>query len=93
MSIEKTPLSEIFSAALLSAASLAIAWSAYQSTLWSGDQSFLMADAGAAGRKAAAHELMSATQRQSDGIVFMAWVNARGNDHERLITGTASARN
>ena len=67
---------EILEAVLLSLAVLGTAWSAYQGTLWSGIQTFRLADANGKGREATAKQLLAAEQRTLDGNIMMNFVQA-----------------
>jgi hypothetical protein len=67
---------EIAEAVLLSLAVLGTAWSAYQSTLWSGIQTFSLADANARGREATAQQMLAEQQRTTDGMVIVHFLDA-----------------
>lgn len=67
---------EIAEAVLLSLAVLGTAWSAYQSTLWSGIQTFRLAEANARGREAAAQQMLAEQQRTIDGVLIMHFLEA-----------------
>lgn len=77
---------EIVSAVLLSIASIVTAWSAYQSTRWSGVESTHNVAASAA-RVESTREFTMASQRYSiDSILFSQWVNAYANGDQALET-------
>lgn len=74
---------EITCAIVLALATTCSAWCAYQSTLWSGVQTFRLAAANKAGRESAA-EIMAALQmRAFDASMFISYIQAKhdGNEH------------
>ena len=62
---------EIKSTIIISIATLAIAWCSYQNTLWSGQQSFSLADANKYARNAKQEALMIAQRQQIDAAITM----------------------
>ncbi len=77
---------EIVSAVLLSIASIVTAWSAYQSTRWSGVESTHNIAASSA-RVESTREFTMASQRYSiDSILFSQWVNAYASGNQALET-------
>lgn len=67
---------ELCEAVLLSLAVLATAWCAYQSTLWSGIQTFRLAESNAKSRLAAQRQLLDSQRRLLDGNIIMHFVDA-----------------
>lgn len=65
---------EIFSAVLMSLATVATAWSAYQATLWGGIQTFLLADATKAGRVSSLKSTEANLRRFADGVILMEYL-------------------
>ena len=79
---------EIVSAIVLSVATTASAWCAYQATLWSGVQTFRLAAANKASRDASAANLAAMQARSFEGTMLIAYLEARtrGNkDLEKLL--------
>ncbi len=75
---------EFLSAVVLALATVATAWSGYQSTLWGGDETQYRAEAGAANLKAATFT-NQATQRLSiQANLFTQWIVAYSEDNMRL---------
>lgn len=77
-------VTEILSAALISMATVATAWCAYQSTEWGGEQAFLLGEWNRAGRESALYESLAAQKRSLDVAIFMEWVGAVATDNDRL---------
>lgn len=73
---------EIASAVLLSFATVATAWCAYQSTLWGGVQTFRLAAAGKADRRARQLTSLATTFRTFDASMLIKYIEAvkEGND-------------
>lgn len=67
---------EVLSAILLGLVIIATAWCAYQSTLWSGIQTFLLRDSTAAGREESTLVIQQGQRISLDAILFMDYVNA-----------------
>lgn len=77
---------EIVSAVLLSIASIITAWSAYQSTRWSGVESTHNLAASSA-RVESTREFTMASQRYAiDSVLFSQWVNAYAGGNQALET-------
>lgn len=75
---------EIACAVVLSLATIASAWCAYQSTLWGGVQTFRLAAANKASR-ASSEATLSATQtRAFDASMFINYIQAKSQGNERL---------
>ncbi len=66
---------ELFSVILMSLATVGSAWSAYQSTLWGGIQTFRLADAGKAGREAGIKNTEATLRRLMDGVILMQYLD------------------
>lgn len=78
-SLEKDRLNyrlELCEAVLLSLGVLATAWCAYQSTLWSGIQTFRLASANATSRLATQKQLLASQARLLDASIIMHFVDA-----------------
>lgn len=75
---------EIFSAVLMSLATVATAWCAYQSAEWGGEQAFMLGESQRAGREASVYETLSAQKRSLDVSIFMEWIGAIATDNEPL---------
>ncbi len=65
---------EIFSAVLMSLATVATAWSAYQATLWGGIQTFMLADAAKSGQVASLKSTEATLRRFFDGVILMEYL-------------------
>jgi hypothetical protein len=63
---------------ILSLATLASAWCAYQSTLWGSGQTFALVAMARASREASEDRLVAAHQRSFDGLLFIQYAAARG---------------
>src|SRR5215216_3074336 len=75
---------EVIAAVLLGVASLASAWSAYQSALWDGIQTFGIAEANVAGRQAAGRDLYTNQLRTIDAVMFERYVSALSEQNHQL---------
>ncbi|MEK6254308.1 MAG: hypothetical protein N2B05_06415 [Gemmatimonadales bacterium] len=75
---------EMCAAALMSIATVATAWCAYQSAEWGGEQAFLLGESQRAGRQADLHAGLAAQKRNLDVAVFMEWIGGIATDNERL---------
>lgn len=75
---------EMYAAALMSIATVATAWCAYQSAEWGGEQAFLLGESQRAGREADLHAALAAQTRNLDAAVFMEWIDGIATDNERL---------
>jgi hypothetical protein len=74
---------EITCAIVLSLATTASAWCAYQSTLWGGVQTFRLAAAGKAGRASSSANLAALQNRVFDASVGINWMQAKNEGNER----------
>jgi hypothetical protein len=74
---------EITCAVLLSLATTASAWCAYQSTLWGGVQTFRLAAANKAGREGSSANLAALQNRVFDAAVGISWMQAKNEGNER----------
>ncbi len=75
---------EFVSALLLGLAAVGSGWAAYQSTLWSSNQTFSLNDAERAERRAAALEVESSQLRALDVGVFLQYLEALSRGNRRL---------
>ena len=75
---------EMCAAALMSIATVATAWCAYQSAEWGGEQAFLLGESQRTGREADLHSSLAAQKRNLDAAVFMEWIGGLATDNERL---------
>lgn len=75
---------EIASATLMSVATVATAWCAYQSAEWGGEQAFLLGESQRAGREADLHAALARQRRDLDVAVFMEWINGVATGNELL---------
>ncbi len=75
---------EMCAATLMSIATVATAWCAYQSAEWGGEQAFLLGESQRAGREADLHSALAAQKRSLDVAVFMEWIGGLATDNERL---------
>lgn len=77
------PWLEIFSAVLLSLATVGSAWSAYEATRWSGEQSILQAEATALRIQSSAALGKAAAETQVDVAMFLQWADALSREDQR----------
>jgi hypothetical protein len=75
---------EIWSAVLMSLATVATAWCAYQSAEWGGEQSFMLGESTRAGREAALQQSLAMQRRSLDAALFMEWTGAIATDNQPL---------
>jgi len=75
---------EIASAVLMSVATVATAWCAYQSAEWGGEQAFLLGESQRAGREADLHAGLAQQKKNLDVAVFMQWINGVATGNEEL---------
>jgi hypothetical protein len=75
---------EIACAVLLSLATMASAWCAYQSTLWNGVQIFRLAAANKAGRESAKSNLAALQTRAFDAAMLINYLQAQTQGNQRL---------
>lgn len=75
---------EIASAIVLSIATTASAWCAYESTRWSGVQTFRLAAASKASRESSAATLMAMQARTFDGTMLISYLEARTRGDKEL---------
>ena len=75
---------ETWSAILMSLATVATAWCAYQSAEWGGEQSFMLGESNRAGREASLQESLAAQRRSLDAALFMEWIGAIATDDRPL---------
>jgi hypothetical protein len=74
---------EITCAFVLSLATTASAWCAYQSTLWGGVQTFRLAAGNKASRESSSANLAALQTRVFDGSMGISWMQARNEGNER----------
>jgi hypothetical protein len=77
-------LSDFLGLALMALATIGSAWSGFQSSLWSGVQTFALSDALRAGRIASEKDLLSSQQRTLDGQAFMEYSRALAEGNASL---------
>ncbi len=75
---------EVWSALLMSLATVATAWCAYQSAEWGGEQSFMLGESTRAGRAAALQQSLAMQRRSLDAALFMEWIGAIATGDQRL---------
>ena len=75
---------ETWSAILMSIATVATAWCAYQSAEWGGEQSFQLGQSHQAGREASLNMGLAAQRRSLDAALFMEWIGAIATDNQPL---------
>lgn len=75
---------ELLSVMLLALIIIFTAWSAYQSTLWGGIQTFKLADVNAASRQAAELNVKQGQYSMVDAMMFFQYVNAVNNNDQKL---------
>jgi len=75
---------EILTAVLLALIVVATAWSAYQSTLWGGIQTFLLVDSSRAIMNAGALTIQQGQYSTIDVMTFMEYINALHNNDQNL---------
>ena len=75
---------ELIVAAILGLATLGSAWSAYQSALWGGIQSFRLAESTAAGRLAGEKTIHANQLRGVDLLLFEAYLRALSENNQWL---------
>jgi hypothetical protein len=75
---------ETWSAILMSLATVATAWCAYQSAEWGGEQSFMLGESNRAGREATLQESLAMQRRSLDAALFMEWIGAIATDNQPL---------
>jgi len=75
---------ELLSAILMSLVVIAIAWSAYQSTLWGGIQTFTLREVTSAGMKVTTATLQQGQYSTIDVMMFLEYMNALHNNDQNL---------
>jgi len=75
---------EVIAAVLLGLATLASAWSGYQSSLWGGIQTFRIAEAEAVGRKAGGKAIYATQLRAIDAVLFERYASAVSEKDNQL---------
>jgi hypothetical protein len=75
---------ETWSAILMSLATVATAWCAYQSAEWGGEQSFMLGESNRAGREATLQESLAMQRRSLDAALFMEWIGAIATENQPL---------
>lgn len=75
---------EVLAAALLGLATLASAWSAYQSSLWGGIETLRLAEVNIAGRQAWGKDLSANQLRGIDAMMFEFYVSAINEKNDQL---------
>ena len=75
---------EVIAAVLLGLATLASAWSGYQSSLWGGIQTFRLAEAETIGRKAGGKAIYATQLRAIDAVLFERYASAVSEKNNHL---------
>ena len=75
---------ELIVAVILGLATLGSAWSAYQSALWGNMQSFRLAEASGAGRRAGEKAVYANQLRGADLLLFQAYIRAVSENNQSL---------
>jgi len=75
---------ELIAAILMSLVVIATAWSAYQSTLWGGIQTFTLREVTSAGNKITMNTLQQGQFTNIDVMMFMEYVKALNNNDQKL---------
>ncbi|MEK6527774.1 MAG: hypothetical protein AABZ36_02675 [Nitrospirota bacterium] len=75
---------ELLSVMLLALIIVFTAWSAYQSTLWGGIQTFKLVDVNAANRQAAELNIQQGQYTMMDAMMFIQYVNAVNDNDQKL---------
>ncbi|HEX5457269.1 MAG TPA: hypothetical protein VFX64_02655, partial [Candidatus Nitrosotalea sp.] len=75
---------EIISAIMLAVIIVAIAWCAYQATLWNGIQTFKLRDENTASLKFVLNTLQQEQHSMADSILFTEYVNALHDKKQEL---------
>lgn len=75
---------ELLVAILMSCVVIATAWSAYQATLWSGIQVFLLRDSTAAGMKVTMYSIQQGQRTGLDALLFVEYIKALQNNDSEL---------
>jgi hypothetical protein len=78
------PLAEILAILILATATLATAWSGYQSARWSGVQAANYSRAGAMRVESSRASTIAGMQMQVDIGLFTNWINAYAEDNQKL---------
>jgi hypothetical protein len=81
---ERKDWAEITCAMVLALATTASAWCVYQSSLWSGVQTFRLAEANDAGRLSAKSAVAGLQIRAFDGTMYLHYLEARAQGHKDL---------
>ena len=80
----KTDWVEIFSTFLLALATVATAWSGYQASRWSGEQSIAFSEANAARVESTRESTRAGQQIQIDVALFTQWIDAFAKEEDEL---------
>lgn len=75
---------EILTAVLLALIVVSTAWSAYQSTLWGGIQTFLLVDSSRARMNAGALTIQQGQYSTVDAMIFIQYIDALHNNDQNL---------
>lgn len=75
---------ELLSVMLMALIIIFTAWSAYQSTLWGGIQTFRLVDVNAANRQAAELNIQQTQYSMIDAMMFFQYVNAVNDNDQKL---------
>jgi len=75
---------ELLSVILMALIIIFTAWSAYQSTLWGGIQTFRLVDVNAANRQASELNIQQGQYSMIDAIMFFQYIDAVNNNDQKL---------
>ena len=78
------PLAEVIATVILAVATLAVAWSGYQSARWGGEQSTKFSQAGALRTESTRASTKAGQVAQVDIGMFTNWINAFAEDNQEL---------
>ena len=79
------PIAEVIATVVLAFATLATAWSGYQSARWGGEQSTSYSQAGALRTESTRASTKAGQQTQVDIGLFTNWINAYAEENQRLV--------
>jgi len=75
---------ELITAVLMAVVIVAVAWSAYQATLWGGIQTFLLRDVNSAGMKFTLTTIQQGQRTSLDSLIFIEYIKALHNNDQEL---------
>ena len=71
---------ELITAVLIAVVIVAVAWSAYQGTLWGGIETFLLRDSNSASRQSNLMTIQQGQYSTIDALIFIEYINAVNNN-------------